>query len=210
MRWARAWKFLSPGAVAPFARTSWPTPSVTGPGAWVTGETESIYACRRGDLSWWLDCELWEVELTGPLEEFPTQLRGRAGRLLARVTAWDGAALHAYGEACAWRAREWAVEALVSEQLGSDAEALRECQTLAELASRARAAEGLSRARNLAGFLADTAARAFQGKAALAACNAANAAILYVGCPEAFEAERRWQAAWTAERAQLPVRKDDP
>jgi len=200
-----AWKFLAPGAVAPFAGTRWPTPSAAGPGAWVVGETEDIYACRTEDLSWWVDCELWEVELAGPVEEFPTQLRGRAGRLLAHVAAWDGAALYAYGEACAWRAREWAVEALVSEQLGREAEVLRQCQTLDELTSRARAAEGLSRGRNLAGFLADTAARASQGKAALAACNAASAAILYRGSPEAFEAERRWQAAWIAKRAQLPA-----
>lgn len=201
----RAWKFLAPGAVAPFAGTRWPTPSAAGPGAWVVGETEAIYACRTRDLSWWLDSELWEIELAGPLEELPTQLRGRAGRLLARVTLWDEAALHAYGEACAWRARQWVVEALVSEGLHDDADALRGCLTLEDVTARARAAEGPSRARNLAGFLADTAARAAQGKGALAACNAASAAILYVGSPEAFEAERRWQAAWIAERVQLPA-----
>ena len=128
----RAWKFLAPGAVAPFAGTRWPTPSAAGPGAWVVGETEAIYACRTRDLSWWLDSELWEIELAGPLEELPTQLRGRAGRLLARVTLWDEAALHAYGEACAWRARQWAVEALVSEGLHDDADALRGCLTLEE------------------------------------------------------------------------------
>ena len=200
----RAWKFLAAGAVAPFSGHRWPRPGAAGPGEWVTSLGNGVYACRLGDLPWWVDTELWEVELAAPWEELPTQLRARAARLLTAVSAWDVAAFRDYGEACAFRARDWAVEALNTDRRPGDAEALRECKTLAEIAERARALQGLTRAGNLAGYAADTAARAGLGNAGAAANMAANAAILYRGTPQAFDAERAWQAAWIADRAGLP------
>lgn len=201
----RAWKFLAAGAVSPFAGEPWPRPSGGEPGAWVAPVSDGVYACRIQDLPWWLDSELWEVELEGPVAEFPTQVRGRAGRLVARVAAWDEGALRAYGEACAWRARDFAMEALRMDERTDDAEALRRCETLADVEARARAAQGLGRAGNLAGFGADAARRAGLGDAALAAYITANASVLFADSPAAFETERAWQAEWIAHRLHFSV-----
>lgn len=200
----RAWKFLAAGAVAPFSGHRWPRPGAAGPGEWVVSGGDGVYACRLGDLPWWVDTELWEVELAAPWEELPTQVRARTARLWTEVTAWDSVAFRAYGEASALRVRGWAVEALHADGRPRDADALRGCQSLAEIAERARALQGLTRPGNLAGYAADSAARAGLGNAGAAANMAANAAILYRGTPEAFDAERAWQAAWIAARAGLP------
>lgn len=200
----RAWKFLAPGGVAPFSGHLWPRPGAGSAGAWVESARDGVYACRIGDLPWWVDAELWEVELAGPWEELGTQVRARAARLISPRTAWDAAAFRAYGEACALRTRDWAVEALHAEQRSEDAEALRRCGTLAEITERARSLQGLTRAGNLAGYAADAAARAGLGNAGAAANMAGNASILYRGAEEAFDAERAWQGAWIADRAGLP------
>jgi hypothetical protein len=207
-RGRRAWKFLAPGAIAPFSGHVWPLPIGGRRAEWVESAREGVYACRLADLPWWVDAELWEVELRGPWEDLPTQVRARAARLVTQRTAWDASALRAYGEASAFRARDWAVEALLAEQRAADAEALGACRTLAEVAERARVLQGLSRAGNLAGYAADAAARAGLGNAGAAANMAGNASILHRGTRRAFDAERAWQSAWIAARAGLPP--DDP
>ncbi|MGE5049370.1 MAG: hypothetical protein ACM3PC_12415 [Deltaproteobacteria bacterium] len=100
-----AWKFLRNGGVAPFTGFTWV------PGAWVSGRPAhgaGVHACRLPHLPYWVDDELWRIELGEPVVEHPTQVEGARGRLMQRVTAWDPAA---FAQACAGRARAFALEA---------------------------------------------------------------------------------------------------
>jgi hypothetical protein len=54
---------------------------------------------------------LYEIELDGPVAEFPLKLVAPRGRLLRRIGAWDAAARDAYGQMCFARAHELAAQA---------------------------------------------------------------------------------------------------
>jgi hypothetical protein len=104
-----AWKFLRRGGVAPFTGLAWV------PGAWVNGRPahgEGVHACKVSHLPYWVDDELWRIELGEPVVERATQLEGARGRLLERVAAWDP---RAFAQACAARARAYALEAPSAE-----------------------------------------------------------------------------------------------
>jgi hypothetical protein len=84
----RAYKFLAEGATGVLSGFDWPV------GEWVTVEGElvptrrGVHACRRRDLSHWLDEELWEVELDGEVLEQERLVLARSGRLVERVDRW--------------------------------------------------------------------------------------------------------------------------
>jgi hypothetical protein len=101
-----AYKFLRLGAVAPFAKVTWPRPGAVEPG-WVP----DVHACRVADLPLWIFDELWEVELDGPIEERPTHVSARAGRLRAPVEAWNARTAVDFAVACAERTHALAHEA---------------------------------------------------------------------------------------------------
>src|SRR5262249_45527195 len=155
-----AWKFLAPGQVAPFGGVRWPAPDRSAPAPWFRPRAGEVFACRVVDLPWWLDAELWEVELEGPVSTLESQLVAPAGRLLRRVAAWDTSALHDYGAACARRARELAVQVLLEEGRASEAELLANPEGLLEMARVARALSAeasVRRGANLAGYVAESA-----------------------------------------------------
>ena len=109
----RAYKFLRPGRVGPFSGTAWPAPDNGGPGEWVrTAEqgpvlcATGVHACTLTDLPFWMGEELWEVELSEPVDRQRSKLVAPAGRLLARVEAWDEAAALAFMDATVDRIRE--------------------------------------------------------------------------------------------------------
>jgi len=202
-----AWKFLAPGQVAPFGGVRWPVPDRGAPAPWFRPPMGEVFACRVADLPWWLDAELWEVELEGPVSTLESQLVAPAGRLLRRVAAWDTSALHDYGAACARRARELAVQVLLEEGRAAEAELLANPTGLLEMARVARtlsADASVRRGANLAGYVAESATRAAQGAGAAAANIAANAAVIGRRQPSAFDLEREWQARWIAQRVGLP------
>jgi hypothetical protein len=202
-----AWKFLAPGQLAPFGGLRWPGPGPQSPAPWVRPPSGEVFACRLVDLPWWLDAELWEVELEGPVSTLESQLVAPAGRLIRRIEAWDAAALRDYGAACALRARKLAVGVLHQEGREEEAEALARPDALPELARVARslsAEASTRRGANLAGYVADSATRAAQGAGAAAANIAANAAVVARQQPSAFDLEREWQARWIARRTGLP------
>lgn len=97
-----AYKFLRPGGVAPFSSFTWPTGS-PGPGPWVEAEphvcASGIHACRAGDLPFWINAELWEIELDGALDGMRKVVAQR-GRLLRRIEAWDRTVAGEFGEFC--------------------------------------------------------------------------------------------------------------
>ena len=196
----RALKFLARGAVAPFMGVRWPAPAGGLPGAWVeaasTEPGRGVHACRVEDLAYWLNDELWEVELDGEVVAGPTLLEARRGRLVRRVEAWSKAAALAYAAACTERTRERSASVLDAAGLPAAAGCLRAARdntsmealpSIAEVAAASRAAE-------LASYLADAALRVRTGRAMSATfVNAVAAAALDLR-PEAFDEERRTQS----------------
>ncbi len=74
-----AYKFLQAGRVAPFSGVTWPED-----GVYVDATEGPLAACRNGvhgcrvrDLPYWLDDELWEIELDGEVVEDELKLVAR-------------------------------------------------------------------------------------------------------------------------------------
>jgi len=80
-----AWKFLAPGAIAPFTGIRWPQPEGSRIASWVEGRAapaRGVHACAVADLPYWFDVELWEVELEGPVTRAARQLMLEASSAL--------------------------------------------------------------------------------------------------------------------------------
>ena len=188
-----AFKFLGAGAVAPYTEFPWPVG-----GEWVSapaGQADVwIHACRRGDLSYWIDEELWRIELEAPLVETRYQIASERGRLRGRVEGWGPLLARKFAEACAWRARDVALPRLPPALHDPIAGAF----DLGALAAGATAHRSLTGA-----YLADAAKYARQGLPAMTAYVAAVLASSLGGGLGAFEAERAWQAHWLADRLGL-------
>src|SRR5579871_3714445 len=136
-----AYKFLRSGRLGPFSGFAWPEP-----GEWVRVRPRAasdlcrngIHACRVKDLPWWLSEELWEIELDGDVHVAEHKLVARAGRLSGRVDRWTAACGEEYADACAWRARDCAVETLRRGKHLEAASELAACSTLDEVLRAAR------------------------------------------------------------------------
>jgi hypothetical protein len=190
-----AYKFLARGAVSPFVHFRWP-----GPGAWVSappGRDDAwMHACRTGDLPYWLDDELWRIELDDPVREERYQIASPRARLVSRISGWDPALAREYARACALRARDVALPHLAPALRGA-VEGVDELQAIADAVQKAGP---LSPA---AGFVSDAANNAL---------HVGPAPTSYIACMlvstlgdglAAFEAERAWQARWLASRLGL-------
>lgn len=159
----RAYKFLAPGAVGRFSNFSWPRPAGTEPAAWVSATTQlencrhGVHACAPEHLLDWIDDELWEIELDGEIVVSDVMLVAERGRLLASVAGWDGATAQELADACAWRARDYALSALRRVGLTDEAAQLVGAVELGELQSSAAAVFERSHgaAAELTGFAAD-------------------------------------------------------
>lgn len=127
-----------------------------------------MHACTAEDLPYWLNAELWEVELDGAVRG-ERKLSAQRGRLVRRVDAWDGAAARAFAESCAERLRE------ASHRAPEAAEYVPEAETFAALGDAPAI-----------GFVAARAAEVAAG-------------------PPAYDAERRAQAEWLADRLGLQL-----
>ncbi len=102
-----AYKFLRAGSVGPFTGFRWE------PGRWVETDGVSVcehgvHACRADDLPFWVNDELWEIELGGDVVESGFKVVASHGRLVRRVEGWTEAAAQALGDAAAARARSLA------------------------------------------------------------------------------------------------------
>lgn len=106
--------FLGEGAVAFLSGFRWPQPRDGQPGAWVRAGTDAPRDVVRGvpvdQLPWWLDDELWEVELDGSLVSAGRALAGDRARLVRRVDAWTGETAQELVAVCERRVREAAQE----------------------------------------------------------------------------------------------------
>src|SRR5713101_4552457 len=135
-----AYKFLSSGAVSPFSGVVWPPPSGTTPGAWVAASREVwIHGCRPADLPYWIDAELWRVELSDPARPVRHEVQAERARLQGRIDAWGPASRRDFTLQCALRTAGYAAEALREEGFESEARTLSSCETLDDFAAAAEA-----------------------------------------------------------------------
>jgi hypothetical protein len=190
-----AYKFLAPGAISPFTGFRWPAP-----GAWVdapAGRDDAwVHACRPGELPYWLDDELWRMELSDPVREARYQIASPRARLVSQVAGWDTPLAREYARACALRARDLALPHLTSG-LRDTLAALDDLQAIADVV---RAADSASLAAGYVSDAVDNALRVGPATTSYVACMLAS--TLGRGLA-AFEAERAWQARWLAERLKL-------
>ncbi len=190
-----AYKFLAPGAVSPFTGFRWP-----GGGTWVAAPADReqawVFACRREDLPYWLERELWRIELDEPVREGPHQLSAPRARLAGRIEAWNAEVRRSYAEACSQRARDLALPALPPELR----ERIARLDDPAELVS---AAQETAVPGAVAGYLADASALARGGNPAAASYITCMLAAAVSGSAAAFEAERARQAQWLSEHLSL-------
>jgi hypothetical protein len=199
-----AYKFLRSERVGPFSGFTWPAP-----GVWVRADGEiaacgrGIHACRTTDLPWWLADELWEIELDGRVEFDEHKILAPAGRLVSRVAGWTPACAQKYADACAWRAHERAVQALIRAGHPDAAEELAACTTLdAVPAAAGRLAEVIPDAKIILTIAGRGAFRAITGAPPTSAYIAAHAARRLDG-PAGYAAERAWQSNWLVEQLGL-------
>jgi hypothetical protein len=199
-----AYKFLRTGRIGPFSGFGWPEP-----GVWVRADNDTarcrtgIHACRTQDLPWWLADELWEVELADPLQVDEHKVLAPAGRLRSPIEGWTPTCARQYAEACAWRARDHAVQALA--RIGSEEPAARlaGCATLDQVRREARElAERVPDARISLLMASGGAVRALTAAAPTSAYIAAHAAMRLDG-PAGYAAERDWQSSWLVDRLGL-------
>ncbi|MFO0581730.1 MAG: hypothetical protein U0229_05625 [Anaeromyxobacter sp.] len=194
-----AYKFLERGAVGPFSRFAWPLPSPGAPGPWVEarearGRRHGVYACLPGQLAWWIDEELFRVELGGEISVTPVQVVAGRARLLEPVDAWTSGGAARFAADCARRLAAAAAATARAAGLPGAADALERADGLPALSAAARAASGAAPdpVRIVLALAADGAALASAGHASGAAYIAARAARLIAG-DAGFRAEREAQ-----------------
>jgi hypothetical protein len=201
-----AYKFLAPGRLGPFTGFAWPEH------AWVsvTGRPRAcrrgVHACRIGDLPYWINEELWVVELGEPVVRHADKVVSVAGRLDRRVAGWTGDAAERLARHCAVRVRDRACDALRAARLGDEADRLDSApddelaEQLGALAERA----GGARAACEYGAVAFEALRDPPAAAAAGAAYVAALAAAQAGGITARDAERGDQARWLQRELGLP------
>jgi hypothetical protein len=210
----RAFAFLGRGAVDYLTGVRWPMPSAEHSARWLRpAGGGAVRASREEQLAWWLDDELWEVELAGGVRDQGRSLVAERGRLLRPIEAWTPPVAGELVADCMLRVRDGAVAALMDEH--RDAEAARlgasaDGAVIEKAAAHAAAQPG--DASPFAGFVVDLIRFARDaGRPVRAASVAAYiAARALAGGNEGepsyerkFEAERRRQASWLVARLAL-------
>jgi hypothetical protein len=184
-----AYKFLHPGGVGPFSRFKWPAPAGDEPGEWVDSRDwrdlcqGGIHACRTSDLPWWIREELWLVELDGEVEAHQHKLRAQRGRLVRQVEDWTPETALEFTEACAKRVKDIAARTPDGSDVGELVRAM-----IGDAEANVEAARGGATP---------------AGRTAATCSYISSLAALRTGGPEAFAAERAWQAEWLAGRLGL-------
>jgi hypothetical protein len=208
----RAYKFLCAGGVGPFSRYAWPLPREERPGAWVIAPADAglcrsaVHGCRVADLPWWLQDELWEAELDGPISHGRHKVAAPRARLVRRVEGCDAACAQRFAGACAWRARDHAVRGLERDGQGGAASALRAGSDLSALQDAVRRLRASNGSHVTVTMVGNAARRALGGATVTAAYIAAHVAGRVDG-EVAFDAERAWQSEWL--RSTLALAPDE-
>ena len=234
-----AFKFLSEGGRGIFSDFRWPLPWDGTPGSWVTAGlplepcVNGIHVCRGDDLPYWIDDELWVIELRGELATHDRMIVAEEGRLLTKIDEWNRATATSFAETCALRARAAAVETLRGADRDDEATALEGAADLTLIAEVGKTIvrAGVSTESTSVSFAADAAALARGARpeatpqdtasvgppsAGAIAANLAYVVAHIVGCTGgppgsaeyegAAERERVWQRTWFRELvAKSPV-----
>jgi hypothetical protein len=196
----KAWKFLAPGAIAPFTGVRWPLPDGSSAAPWLQGglsEDAGVHACDLEHLPYWFDEELWEVELEAPISRTARQLVGARARLIGRIEEWPAAQTEFTG-ACVERTRRRVIDLLLAGARDHDARRVADERDLEAL--RETAATIAQSGPAVVGYLADVIRRSpYPG-----CCSyiAARAAVAIEG-PHHDERERAAQVAWLVDRLAL-------
>lgn len=104
-----AYKFLAESGIGRFSERAWPLPQADGPGEWVSVAPpvspciRGIHATRASHLAYWLDNQLWQIELAGELVETESAVVAERGRLVRRIEQWNEAAWSALCAFCTER-----------------------------------------------------------------------------------------------------------
>ena len=105
-----AFKALKAGGISPFVNFHWPLPTNGQPGEWVHAEgaiglcANGIHACLTcSDLlvGWYLDEELYIIELDGEIVRGYDKCCARSGRLLRRLDTWNEQTARLFAADCA-------------------------------------------------------------------------------------------------------------
>jgi hypothetical protein len=203
-----AYAFLAEGAVEPLSGFAWPTPPEGEPGAWVDADTaprEALRGYLSGDLPYWLDDELWNIELEGAAAERPHLLLAERGRLLGQVDAWGSPLAWEFVDACARRVARGAAAGLRKEGRPEAAVSLEEAGDLEALQqATSAAADQPGPAGTLAGYAADVCFYARDSSVPARAANVASKMTAYALAGDITdETERAWQATWLADHLGL-------
>jgi hypothetical protein len=206
-----AYKFLRAGQIGPFSGTEWPRHGeveATGP---LLPCRNGVHACRIDDLAYWLDDELWEVELLGEIVEERLKLLAQRGRLVRPLDSWNAGTRRTFAEWCLQRVAVHAAAEARDAGLESEAAALEIASSPDEVAVAARATAdaaqrvGAGNVERLALYALDavdwTASLPPSGVAYVAAHTADSRSR--ADSSDAFAAERAIQAQWLAERLGL-------
>ena len=209
-------KFLATGAIGPFSRFRWPTPTGDGPGPWVesVGElrlgSNGVHACRLAQLPYWLESELWEIEVDDTRDE-ARHVLARRGRLIRRVEGWTPAVASELALGCVERSRAHAIATLRTHGV----------HPIATTLEQAAGPEGLMTAgytsadelpEPVATAVLDAADTGFAVHSGMGTCLAAYLAARSAksaalatdrSAGDADRSERRWQADWLADRLAL-------
>lgn len=114
-----AYKFLCAGRIGAFSGFAWPEAE------WVEAAPEpcrsGVHACEPADLPYWLNAELWEIELEEPIRD-ARKLVAPRGRLRRRIDGWDGEARQRFADACVERLRRLGESADAAAAYVPDAE----------------------------------------------------------------------------------------
>jgi hypothetical protein len=210
-----AYAFLAAGAVEPLSGFVWPTPRNDELGEWVDADAapfEALRGCSAEDLPYWLDDELWNVELAGALAKRDHVLLSERARLVGRIDSWAEPLAWEFVTACAQRVARAAAAALRDAGRAAATEELAQARDLAALERAAVAAgDNPPPAGTLAGCAADVCfyARDAGSGTRAAGIVAKMTALALAGSladprgSERLKNERAWQAAWLAERLAL-------
>jgi hypothetical protein len=211
-----AYAFLAKGAVEPLSGFDWPTPEEGDQGSWLdesTAPREALRGYPVGDLPYWLDEELWRIDLDGAVAERVHVFLAKRARLRSRVERWSEPLAWELVGACARRVARAAAVALREEGRAEAAARLEGARDLGEVERAGlAAAEHGSPAGRLAGYVADVCFYARDAGVAAHAAGVAAKMSAHALAGDARDAqryderltqERAWQAAWLVDRLGL-------
>jgi hypothetical protein len=213
----KAWKFLDTTGRSVFTKFQWSLPE-RGPGEWYETPlpvglcVNGVHACRKQDLSYWLNVQLWEMELDGEIVESDHLIVASRARLIRRIEEWETVS----AEFARWaveRSRNQAVHQLERDGFVAVANELKTCPTLDALGALASLIAGdanMTEAdRRAARWVLDNVNDLPNPVAAANTSARVLADITATRDPShpshiaAFDAERHEQSAWLAARLGL-------